>query len=310
MTFDLDVTESVLARRELEQTSRAKDEFLATMSHELRTPLNAMLGWATILTSQGGRPYDEAKLARGLQVIERNARAQERLVERSAGHVADHQRQASALSATHRDLLGHPRLPPMSCDPRRRQRACVSSWTSIPTSASNAGDPDRLQQVMWNLLTNAVRYTPRGGRVTVPGSAAIRGSSRPRARHGLRHPIGASRVRSSNASGRSTARRHAARAVSVSASQSSATRGGARWLRGCPERWRGRGATFTITLPIHALEPLPPRKGLMAPETCAAPVARPPCRPLFFKGCGLSSSMTIPIPSNFSTMCWSAPAPR
>ena len=52
MTFDLDVTESVRARRELEQANRAKDEFLATISHELRTPLNAVLGWATILSKQ------------------------------------------------------------------------------------------------------------------------------------------------------------------------------------------------------------------------------------------------------------------
>src|SRR6202042_3677473 len=77
MTFDLDVTESVIARQELERVNRAKDEFLATMSHELRTPLNAISGWATILRK---KLLDLSNLDRGLEVIERNARTQTRLV--------------------------------------------------------------------------------------------------------------------------------------------------------------------------------------------------------------------------------------
>jgi PAS domain S-box-containing protein len=175
MTFDLDVTahvaarealekamgENELARVELERANRAKDEFLATMSHELRTPLNSMLGWATMLRRD---PRDPAKLSRGLEVIERNARAQERLV--------------SDLLDISRIISGKLQL---NVQPTRLLGVIHAAADVVRTAAEGKGvrlvvdvdpaigetmaDPDRLQQVFWNLLVNAVRFTPRGGRV-------------------------------------------------------------------------------------------------------------------------------------------------
>ncbi|MEO8905549.1 MAG: ATP-binding protein [Polyangiaceae bacterium] len=163
MTFELDVTPAVLSRRELEQTARAKDEFLATMSHELRTPLNAMLGWAQILR---GGAQDSTKLDHGLAVIERNAKAQARLVE--------------DLMDVSRIISGKLRLVLKMTD----VSAVIEAATEAVRPAADAkhirlaldlaadvgvtvADPDRLQQVVWNLLSNAVRYTPAEGDVLV-----------------------------------------------------------------------------------------------------------------------------------------------
>ena len=168
MTFALDVTESVRARRALERASRAKDEFLATMSHELRTPLNAILGWATILTRSIAPPRDEARLARGLQVIERNARVQERLV----GDLLDVSTIISGklrLSLRRTDMSAVVHAAADVVRPAAEAKGVELVFHLDPDLGANVGDPDRLQQVVWNLLTNAVRHTPRGGRVTVTG---------------------------------------------------------------------------------------------------------------------------------------------
>ncbi len=173
MTFDLDVTESVRARREMEQASRAKDEFLATMSHELRTPLNAILGWATILAGNSDKPRDDARLARGLQVIERNARAQERLV----ADLLDMSRIMSGklrLSLRQTELSAVIHTAADGVRPAAEAKGVRLLVDLDPNLGANAADPDRLQQVIWNLLTNAIRYTPRDGRITV---TAERGSS-------------------------------------------------------------------------------------------------------------------------------------
>jgi PAS domain S-box-containing protein len=151
------------ALEEAERVGRAKDEFLATMSHELRTPLNAMLGWSRILKTDH---HNEAKLAKGLAVIERNAVAQTRLI--------------SDLLDVSRIIVGKLRLS--------RQRVAVSAillaTLDVVRPAAEAkrielvakvsdqvgeivADPDRLQQVIWNLLTNAVRFTPTEGSITL-----------------------------------------------------------------------------------------------------------------------------------------------
>ncbi len=163
MVCAFDVTDQVLARRELEQASRAKDEFLATMGHELRTPLNAMLGWATMLKHDH---RDRAKLERGLDVIERNAQTQTRLV----SDLLDMSRIISGklrLSVTRMQLSTVMHAAADVVRPAAEAKGVRLVVDVDPDLGSMMGDPDRLQQVVWNLLTNAVRFTPSKGRVTV-----------------------------------------------------------------------------------------------------------------------------------------------
>ncbi len=150
------------ARSEAELASRMKDEFLATLSHELRTPLNAILGWATMLRRPEATPQ---QLSQGAEVIERNARAQARIIE----DLLD-------MSAI---ISGKVRLVVDNVDLAAIARAAIE--TSRPTAEAKGvaleaqveslsglqvrGDPHRLQQVLWNLLTNAIKFTPRDGKV-------------------------------------------------------------------------------------------------------------------------------------------------
>jgi PAS domain S-box-containing protein len=150
------------ARADAEAANRAKDEFLATVSHELRTPLDAILGWVQVV--RAGR-RDAATLERALETIERNARVQAELI----GDILD----------VARIVTGRVRLDRQPIDLRPVVEAALD--VVRPTAAAKgvqleamglepgpvSGDPARLQQVVWNLLTNAVKFTPSGGRVTV-----------------------------------------------------------------------------------------------------------------------------------------------
>jgi signal transduction histidine kinase/CheY-like chemotaxis protein len=147
---------------ELQNALRLKDEFLATVSHELRTPLNAMLGWTHVLRSPNVTP--EATV-QALEVIERNARWQARLIE----DILDVSRIISGklrLEPTLTDLSGIVRsaidVVRPSTDAKR-----IQIDVSVLPEAPVVGDPDRLRQVVWNILSNAVKFTPRGGRVDV-----------------------------------------------------------------------------------------------------------------------------------------------
>lgn len=159
--------------RELERANRAKDEFLATMSHELRTPLNAVLGWATIL---GKKPRDPAQADRGLEVIQRNARTLVRLV----SDLLDVSRIISGklqLTLRRTELAAVVRAAADVVGPAADAKGVRLVLDLDPALGAIVGDPDRLQQVIWNLLTNAVRFTARGGRVTVTAD---------RSEHGIR----------------------------------------------------------------------------------------------------------------------------
>ncbi|WP_418317238.1 PAS domain-containing protein [Piscinibacter sakaiensis] len=168
------------ARTEAERASTLKDEFLATLSHELRTPLSAILGWVHILR----RKYDggDTTLLKGVEVIERSTRVQTQLIE--------------DLLDMSRILSGKLRLDKQPVAPLSFVQAAVDAVQPMATAAgvrietefedvafTVEGDSGRLQQVMWNLLANAVKFSTEGGVVKVgmttrEGSAQISVSDR------------------------------------------------------------------------------------------------------------------------------------
>jgi signal transduction histidine kinase/ActR/RegA family two-component response regulator len=145
-----------------QQANRLKDEFLATLSHELRTPLNAIVGWVHLLR-QGKLPPEEIKHA--LERIDRNAHAQARLVQ----DLLDVSRITSGkllLDVREMDLAVVAANAVDACRPAADARE-VTLTCDFAAPFPTRGDPDRLQQVIWNLISNAVRFTPAHGTVTV-----------------------------------------------------------------------------------------------------------------------------------------------
>ena len=150
------------ARTEAERASRMKDEFLATLSHELRTPLNAILGWATILRTDA----TPADVTEGVEVIERNARAQARIID----DLLDMSRIISGkvrLDVQRVELAAVLESAIETVQPAARAKGVQLHAVLDRSTEPVNGDPSRLQQVFWNLLTNAVKFTPRGGSVQV-----------------------------------------------------------------------------------------------------------------------------------------------
>lgn len=157
------LSRELAARADAEHANRAKDAFLATLSHELRTPLNAILGWASILGSGNADPNF---LKRGLEVIERNTRAQAQLIE----DLLDVSRIIAGkmrLDVRPVDMIGVITAAIDSVRPAAAAKEIRLQPVLDPNAGPIAGDPDRLQQVMWNLLSNSIKFTPKGGRVQV-----------------------------------------------------------------------------------------------------------------------------------------------
>ena len=157
------------ARADAEAANRAKDEFLATLSHELRTPLSAILGWTYVLQQ---RRTELGDLARGIDTIQRNANSQARLIE--------------DLLDMSRIVAGKVSLDLQTVSPAMLIEQVVSSL--LPTAQAKninieveldttlspiSGDPQRLLQVFRNLLANALKFTPNGGRVGVAATVQV-----------------------------------------------------------------------------------------------------------------------------------------
>ncbi|RKH09775.1 PAS domain S-box protein, partial [Corallococcus sp. CA053C] len=146
------------ARHEAEEANQLKDEFLATVSHELRTPLTAILGWVQLLRT-GHLP--ESRRERALETMERNARAQGQLIE----DLLDVSRIMSGklkLDVEPVDLSTVVQQALDSVRPAADARG-VHVQATVDTSSSVMGDARRLQQVVWNLISNAVKFTPKKG---------------------------------------------------------------------------------------------------------------------------------------------------
>ncbi|HEX8335359.1 MAG TPA: ATP-binding protein [Pyrinomonadaceae bacterium] len=151
------------AREEAEEANHLKDEFLATVSHELRTPLTAILGWSNMLLT--GHLGDAAR-DRALETIHRNAQSQNQLI----SDLLDVSRIISGKLRLDLRTVDLPKVIEAAVEATRpaAEGKGVSLSTSLdPYAGPVNGDADRLQQVVWNLLTNAIKFTPEGGQILV-----------------------------------------------------------------------------------------------------------------------------------------------
>jgi PAS domain S-box-containing protein len=151
------------ARERAEEASRARDEFLATLSHELRTPLTAIMGWAHLLRTGN---LDEASRERALETIERNAHVEAQLT----ADILDVARIITGKLRLHIQAVDPAKIAEAALETARHQaetKGVILGLTVRGDPGPVPADPDRLQQVIGNLLTNAIKFTPERGRVEV-----------------------------------------------------------------------------------------------------------------------------------------------
>ncbi len=145
-----------------EDAGRLNDEFLTTLSHELRTPLTSILGWADTLAKPG---LDANTSRQAAEIIRRNARAQARMVD----DLLDTSRIITGKLTLRVQPVDLSALILAAVDGLRPAAGAkeIALQLQLDEGAGLAGDPDRLQQVAWNLISNAIKFTPPGGRVSV-----------------------------------------------------------------------------------------------------------------------------------------------
>jgi PAS domain S-box-containing protein len=243
------------ARAEAERVSRMKDEFLATLSHELRTPLNAIFGWAQIIKDS---PADVATVSEGIAVIDRNVRMQTQLI----ADLLDMSRIIAGkvrLDVQPIDLIPVLQAAAEAVRPAANAKGITIRQVLDSLAGPISGDPARLQQVVWNLLTNAVKFAPQGGKIDlllerVNSHLEITVSDNG---HGISPeflPHVFERFRQADSS---AARKHGGLGLGLSiVKQLVELHGGTVSAKSAGE---GRGASFTVALPVRVLTepPLP-----------------------------------------------------
>jgi PAS domain S-box-containing protein len=152
------------ARMSAQRATRLKDEFLATLSHELRTPLSAILGWTQVLLR--GHTANAVDQRRAIEVIDRNARAQVQLIDDllDLSRIMTGKLRLDVQQVAIADVV---QAAMDSAGPAATAKEIRLVCLLDPARTVVSGDAGRLQQVVWNLLTNAIKFTPRGGRVQV-----------------------------------------------------------------------------------------------------------------------------------------------
>jgi CheY-like chemotaxis protein len=276
---------------EAREANRLKDEFLTTLSHELRTPLTAILGWTRVLRTT---PFDEARCGHGLEVIERNVAAQAKLIE----DLLDVSRIiAGKLRVTLRTI---PLLSSIEAAVEAMRPAAEAKGMSLDLVIGPevdhqeliSGDAERLQQVGWNLVSNAIKFTPAGGKIViavgrVPGGYQIRVTDTGKgiSPQFLRHVF--DRFRQDDSS---STRAHGGLGIGLAIVQHIVELHGGRVEAESPGV--NRGATFTVTLPelpaslaqaalqeaagTAPIPPMPPLPGGAGEEAGAAAISQPP----------------------------------
>jgi signal transduction histidine kinase len=156
------------------EASNAKDEFLATVSHELRTPMTATLGWAMMLR-MNSLPPESFRMA--IETIERSTKAQARLIDEilDVSYVATGKLQLTLAPLSIRAVI---EAACSAIRPTIEAKELSLQLAFAPLSGTPLGDAGRLQQVFWNLLTNAVKFTPGGGSITIAVDEPSRGTVR------------------------------------------------------------------------------------------------------------------------------------
>lgn len=265
------------ARAEAERAASVKEEFLATLSHELRTPLNAVMGWLQILRRDLAKP-ERARVA--LEVIERNARQQAKLI-------------ADLLDIS-RILSGKMRLELQQLDvaavvdaaiesvlPAAEAKEVLIVRVADATDARLMGDPARLQQMVWNVVANAVKFTPRGGEVrvgvaSVPGGVEIRVTDTGEGISSDLLPHIFDRFRQGDAS---TTRSHGGLGLGLAiVKQFAELHGGSVEVS---SEGKGKGSTFVMRLPLSVATQAPPAEFVPLPPNVAteiAPRSSPPLK--------------------------------
>jgi signal transduction histidine kinase/ActR/RegA family two-component response regulator len=248
--------------------NRAKDEFLATLSHELRTPLNVVLGWVSMLRLGSVR---EDRRAEALEIIERNARQQAELID----DLLDVSRIVTGkLRLQLRPLPLAPITAAVveSLRPSADAKGIAMTAPTIIDAFTIRGDADRLRQITWNLVSNAIKFTPPGGRIGVELSRqeqtvrlAVRDSGIGISREFL--PYVFERFRQADSS---TTRTHGGVGLGLAIVRHLVELHGG--SIDVTSEGRGRGATFVVTFPVAPLSPAAATVPVVASQ--ATPVTR------------------------------------